>query len=314
MKRHYCDLVFEGGGVKGIGIVGAVEVLSKAGYQCRRVAGTSAGAIVGALVAAGMPTGDLVRTMRSLDYRKFRDANWLDKLGPLGKGASLLLEKGIFEGNFLRQWLAVELEQLGVRTFGDLKITESWANKLPPNRRYKLMVIASDISRGQLVRLPWAYHYYGLDPDTQLVADAIHASTATPFFYKPTELAGNYLVDGGVLSNFPIDSFDDIEDWPTFGVKLSAKESSTKPTHRVDTTWDLALALAATVMGAHDQIHLNNPTTLMRTIFIDTFNIQPTQFDITPRQQGTLYQSGKRAAKEFLQEWDYTRYKQANKS
>ena len=48
------DLVLEGGGVKGIGLVGAISVLEGSGYTFPRVAGTSAGAIVGALVAAGM--------------------------------------------------------------------------------------------------------------------------------------------------------------------------------------------------------------------------------------------------------------------
>ena len=47
------DLVLEGGGVKGIGLVGAIAVLEERGYLFNRVAGTSAGAIVGALVAAG---------------------------------------------------------------------------------------------------------------------------------------------------------------------------------------------------------------------------------------------------------------------
>jgi NTE family protein len=46
------DLVLEGGGVKGIGLVGAYSALTDAGYAFHRIAGTSAGAIVGALIAA----------------------------------------------------------------------------------------------------------------------------------------------------------------------------------------------------------------------------------------------------------------------
>ena len=46
------DLVLAGGGVKGIGLVGAVVKLMDAGYRPYRVAGTSAGAVVGAIVAA----------------------------------------------------------------------------------------------------------------------------------------------------------------------------------------------------------------------------------------------------------------------
>jgi NTE family protein len=50
--QRKADLVLEGGGVKGIGLLGAVLVLADAGYSFPRVAGTSAGAIVASLVAA----------------------------------------------------------------------------------------------------------------------------------------------------------------------------------------------------------------------------------------------------------------------
>ena len=67
------DLVLEGGGVKGIALVGAVAVLEEHGYEFNRIAWTSAGAIVGALLAAGMPTADMVGIMRSIDYTRFQD-------------------------------------------------------------------------------------------------------------------------------------------------------------------------------------------------------------------------------------------------
>ena len=48
------DLVLEGGGTKLPGLVGAVEALAASGYDFHRIAGTSAGAIVGSLTAAGI--------------------------------------------------------------------------------------------------------------------------------------------------------------------------------------------------------------------------------------------------------------------
>src|SRR5829696_3150734 len=66
------DLVLEGGGVKGIALAGAISVLQDRGYRFHRVAGTSAGAIVGALVAAGTPHTRLREMMRDLDYRGSR--------------------------------------------------------------------------------------------------------------------------------------------------------------------------------------------------------------------------------------------------
>jgi NTE family protein len=56
------DVVLEGGGVKGIVLVGALVALTEAGYQLNRISGTSAGAIVGSLVAAGL-TGDRLRSV-----------------------------------------------------------------------------------------------------------------------------------------------------------------------------------------------------------------------------------------------------------
>src|ERR1700722_11964322 len=92
------DLVLEGGGVKGIGLVGAISVLMENGYQFQRVAGTSAGAIVGAIVASGMSATGLHDLMANLDYTKFRDETKLDHVPGLGKGLSLWLKHGIYAG------------------------------------------------------------------------------------------------------------------------------------------------------------------------------------------------------------------------
>ncbi|MEK7153810.1 MAG: patatin-like phospholipase family protein, partial [Patescibacteria group bacterium] len=291
MTGKPCDIVLEGGGVKGVGLVGALQELSSSGYERCRVAGTSAGAIVGALLAAGMKIEDMVTLMKDLDYTKFRDEGFLDKLKLPGKTASFVFEKGIYEGKYVHDWLAEKLEALGVRTFADLKLSEPWAQKLPPQQRYRLVVIVSDVSRGRMVRLPWDYAAYGLDPDQQPVADAVRASMSIPFFYEPVNLRGNYLVDGGLLSNFPISLFDATDEWPTFGIKLSAKADAFTDMNPVTNPIDYSLAIISTAMSAHDQIHIDDPCTQMRTIFVDTFDIKATDFDITKETQAKLYES-----------------------
>jgi NTE family protein len=309
MANKPCDVVLEGGGVKGIGLVGALDALSSAGYQRCRVAGTSAGAIVGSLYAAGMPIADMTKTLETLDYKKFRDEGVLDKLSVPGKTISLVFEKGIYEGAYLRDWLAGQLAALGVRTFADLKITEDWAKELPPERRYKLVVIVSDVSRGRMVRLPWDYKDYGLDPDEQLVADAVRASMSIPFFYEPARLKDSYLVDGGLLSNFPIALFDQVGDWPTFGIKLSARPDANTAMNPVTNPLNYTLAIMSTAQNAHDQMHIDDPCTAARTIFVDTFDIKATNFDISPQDQARLLQSGKKAGEKFLKTWDYASFK-----
>ena len=62
-----CDLVLEGGGVKGIALVGAVDVLEERGYEVHRVAGTSAGAMNAAVFADGMGRGGRPEAKRSLE-------------------------------------------------------------------------------------------------------------------------------------------------------------------------------------------------------------------------------------------------------
>ena len=72
-------------------------------------------------------------------------------------------------------------------TFEDLRITpeEDPGMSLPENKRYRLVVHTSDITRGQLVRLPWDYGLYGQDRDDQDVVAAVRASMSIPFFFEP---------------------------------------------------------------------------------------------------------------------------------
>ena len=304
-----CDIVMEGGGVKGLGLVGALDVLSERGYTVRRVAGTSAGAITGALVAAGMSARALKREMAGLDYKRFRDKGLLDKLGPIGMGASLLFENGIYEGAYLKAWLGDQLKNLGVETFADLKLTEPWAQHLPPERRYKLVVVAADVTQGRLIRLPWDYHHYGLNPDTQRVADAVRASMSVPFFFEPAHLGDSLVVDGAVLSNFPIDLFDDITDWPTFGIKLSARPEANLKMNPTSGPIAFGEAIIQTMINAHDQMHLDDPSVVSRTMFIDTAEVHTLDFDVTRRQQDLLYANGRHGADKFLTTWDFAAWK-----
>ena len=166
--------------------------------------------------------------MSDLTWTRFKDPSLVDRVPGLGPLVSVTLENGIFEGEYLRTWLGGLLAERGVRTFGDL--ADEAATRIED--RYPLVVMATDITRGELIRLPWDYERYGHDPDEQLVVDAVRASMAIPIFYEPARLRAadgrvSTLVDGGVLSNFPIDVFDRVDGreprWPTFGVTLFPK-------------------------------------------------------------------------------------------
>ena len=73
------DAVFEGGGVKGIGLVGAVSEIEMAGYAFENLAGTSAGAIVSSLLAVGYKSAEIKSDLDRhhhhlyLLYHRYRD-------------------------------------------------------------------------------------------------------------------------------------------------------------------------------------------------------------------------------------------------
>jgi NTE family protein len=328
MDGKNADLVLEGAGVKGIGLVGAVSTLAEAGYRFPRVAGTSAGAVVGAYVVAlqraGEPLSRLEEIARSLSYAKMRDRGVVGRAaGPLARvvdGLSLAFDGGVFEGDYLRAWVAGSLADLGVRTFGDLRVADE-DSSLPPAQRYSLVVMASDVSRKRLVRWPWDYRLYGLDPDEQSVADAVRASASIPFFFEPVTLRSrdesgrtvvSTMVDGSVLSNFPVSLFDRTDElpprWPTFGVRLSMRQAGRVLTHEVRGTVSLALSLVETMLAACDAQHIDEPCVQVRSVFVDTSGVSPVDFGISEEQQEQLLAAGREASVGFLQDWDLAGY------
>ncbi|HXK95582.1 MAG TPA: patatin-like phospholipase family protein, partial [bacterium] len=73
---QFRNLVFEGGGVKGIAYAGALEFLDQKGDilpEIRRVAGTSAGAITAAILALGARSQEIKEIVGGTDFRKFMD-------------------------------------------------------------------------------------------------------------------------------------------------------------------------------------------------------------------------------------------------
>jgi NTE family protein len=117
LYRNYCDLVCEGGGVKGIGLAGAFSVLEERDFHPQNVAGTSAGAITAALIAAGYTASELKDVIFGMDFLKFRDTAWEDKAPLAGKGVSIVKDLGIYEGRYFEGWIGELLKAKGAETF-----------------------------------------------------------------------------------------------------------------------------------------------------------------------------------------------------
>jgi len=321
------DLVLEGGGVKGTGLVGAITALTSAAepYAFHRVAGASAGAIVASMVAAGYDAAEMNTVMTNLDFSQFEDDHGIfgRHLGQIGEGLGLVFHEGLFVGQFLHDWITQVLAAKNVHTWGDLKDNDP-GSSLPPEQRYKLVVIVSDVSRGRMLRLPWDYQpLLGVDPDTQSVADAVRSSAGIPFFFRPFHMTADkgltrghgeiLCTDGGMLSNFPVDIFDRTDGkpprWPTFGVKLSARLTPAQGYWDPDAdAIDLAKSLLTTMQKARDQVHVDQPSVASRTIFVDTTGYNATDFHLTLADKQKLFTSGLDAGKQFLGKWDWVKW------
>jgi NTE family protein len=314
-KQLKCDAVFEGGGVKGIGLAGAVAVTEAKGYEFVNIAGTSAGAIVAALVAAGYRAEELRAIMATLDYEKFKDPGWIDRIPVLGKAISLGIEKGIYEGEYFEDWMRQQLQKKGKRKFGDLIMDEF---KDSARYRYKLRVVASDLSRGKMLVLPQDIKDFGIEPDDLDIARAVRMSMSIPFFFEPVTMTlpnkkQACIVDGGVLSNFPVHLFDDgtpNPSWPTFGYLLVEEDPSRPITvrHEIHGPLSMFAALIATMMEAHDRMYIEGDA-FARTIPIPTKGVTATEFDLSKERAETLYQSGRTAAESFFSTWNFAEYK-----
>ena len=310
------DLVLEGGGVKGLGTAGAVMALLDAGWTFPRVAGTSVGALAAAFAAAGADSAVFHDVLARLDLRRIPDRRV--PLPLVSESVSLLAGRGAYAGDWIHQWLTHELEGLGVRTFADLRRDDDGADPVlqTPDHRYKLVVMATDVTNGRLLRLPWDYPLFGLDPDDQLVADAVRMSLSIPFYFDTCTLRNSVtgaeatIVDGGVLSNFAIEIFDRTDGlpsrWPTFGVRLlpdlPAGLGDLVPFFGVPMFPAVRLLeqVVATALVGRDQTHLDRPGVRERTMTVDTRGTSITQFGIHLVERRALIERGGAAAREFL--------------
>jgi NTE family protein len=313
---QWADLVLEGGGVKGLGTAGAVMALLDAGWTFPRVAGTSVGALAAAFAAAGADSATFHDVLARLDLRRIPDRRV--PLPLVSESVSLLAGRGAYAGDWIHQWIAHELEGLGVRTFADLRRDDDGADPVlqTPDHRYKLVVMATDVTNGRLLRLPWDYPLFGLDPDEQLVADAVRMSLSIPFYFDTCTLRNSVtgaeatIVDGGVLSNFAIEIFDRTDGlpsrWPTFGVRLlpdlPAGLGDLVPFYGVPMFPAVRLLeqVVATALVGRDQTHLDRPGVRERTMTVDTRGTSITEFGIHLLERRALIERGATAAREFL--------------
>jgi NTE family protein len=183
----------------------------------------------------------------------------------------------------------------------------------------KLRIVASDITNGRLLVLPQDIAHYGIAPESLSVAKAVRMSTSIPYFFDPVVLKQpdkerkkqkfrnkfSYVVDGGLLSNFPLWLFEDDasagQPIPVIGFQMVGR-SDTQP-HPIAGPVTMFQAMFETMLSAHDERYIEKHNAI-RTIKIPTLGVSSTQFNLTPRKSAELYQSGIAAGEKFFQSWD----------
>ena len=142
-----------------------------------------------------------------------------------------------------------------------------------------------------------------------------------PFVFRPVTVTNattkltSTIVDGGILSHFPIDSLDRTDGrqprWPTFGVTLlpvlPAGDDKVVPLLGLPLPGGLRLLedVIATTLVGRDQAHLNQPWVSAPTIRVDSTEVGVLEFGITDAETQVVYQSGYDAASTFLSAWDW---------
>lgn len=296
------DGVFEGGGVRAIGFIGAVCCLEDRGYLWNKLAGTSAGGLIAALLSAGYSGKEMKKMLDSLNLKNFIDNKKSGKIPYLNSLISLIMKKGIFSSIAIEKFIQKSLESKGITRFKDIS----------KNGESKLKIIASDTTRNEMLILPDDLIKYNIDPMEFSIAKAVRMSIAIPFYFTPSILKeGNntsYIADGALTSNYPVWLFDSETSprWPTFGFKFT----DIKPSYYSAGKKNLisyAMDVVNTALDNHEERFIKNQDKV-RTIYIPTLGVQATDFDIDMNMKRRLYDEGYKAAELFLRSWDFEKY------
>lgn len=195
-KRPRVCLVLSGGGARGYAHIGAIKALEQMHVPIDCLAATSMGAVVGGLYASGLPAGELEARLSHINLSDIAfDRNERAELPqaqreddlqyPIGisagyGGGKLKLPTGLVQGNRL------------------LALLQNWTAQLPADASFDKLptpfrTIATDLGTGKPVIL-----------DHGSLPRAIRASVAVPGLFAPIDVGGRVLVDGGLVSNLPV--------------------------------------------------------------------------------------------------------------
>src|SRR5262245_53748911 len=308
-----CWGVFEGGGVRAAAFAGAFRAAQEAGISFSRVAGTSAGSLTAALIAAGATPDFIDRHLTSKDFSEFmvplREADtpfhvrhrmleWLRPftVGYLWQGLTLALYAGRYSSRHVEEWIEALLKELLGTMVPDVKQRSVQFNDLP----IPLHLLAADVLHCR--PKTWSRD----TTPTASVARAVRCSCSIPFFFQPVQSDPDLCVDGGMLSNLP--SFVFANDLPQNVGRFSARilafrliEAAPEANPRLGGIEAFALAIANTVISGSTEIQQECQSEVY-PVPIDTGTVKATDFDtLTANKKTELAKNGHDAVKHFVE-------------
>ena len=190
------NAVFEGGGVRGVALAGAAAGAMELGVEFDQCVGTSAGALVSALLAAGYDSRELSESICRIQWPELLRPVRGTRVPLVGRHFALFTRRGLYDSRRLEEVWGELLAEHGVRTFGDL-------------RPGSLGVVVTDLSHSRGVVFPEGLRAYGYEPAEFSVARALRMSAAVPFVFTPVRLKNRIngdkvvMADGAMAANYP---------------------------------------------------------------------------------------------------------------
>jgi len=284
------NLVFAGGGVRGLAYVGALEALQEANIlgNITHVAGTSVGSIAATLLALDYHLEEFKEMMTKINLKSFEDG-W----DPL----RILSKYGLYKGDVALGWIQELLAKKGHNknaTFQDLQDAGC----------RELHIYVTDLNDETVKNLN--VH----STPKVIVAEAVRASISIPLFFCCWQFSNkqpdaHLYVDGGAIQNYPLSSFD-YEGEPNAQTLGMYFEHQTKKTTDLSYNEPLKYIRNLFETALHAQINSLQqfPHHRVRSIPIDDLGIAATNFGIDESQKQALIESGRRAVKHFLASYD----------
>ena len=290
--QKYENLVFEGCGILGFAYCGVISELEKQGMlqNFKRFAGTSVGAIFAALLAANFTSDEVIKIHKIMFFDNL--SNKYD----MASSFNIYKNYGINSSSSIRKHIN---GILNTKLNQDVTMSE-----LFKKTGKELVLVSCCLNREKPV-----YFHHATFPNVKLI-DAIIASLSIPLFFHPLSLTvfetEDYFVDGGVVDNYPIWIFNNIEalyqgDLSTFnreqinpltlGLKLLGKSNISPIRKPVESVFNFTTQLINTMITQSD-ISSFSSSWIQQTILIPTGSIYFLNIDIKSEKIEELLKYG----------------------